>query len=800
MRGAIAALEVAREQTDAAGNSTLELDTRIANLNAQLQDTKRDALDASDAIEKLTRNIEATLDARDLMADPKRRGEAVSADIQQALKDVDAALAAGDFDGATRILNTLITRAETAALTIPGFYSKLNDTASTLRSRLQEVEEAARKAGVQLASLPDIASSWEQGESFLSDLETRLENMDAAEATVQLEAVNAMLEQGGVMAELFKGRLLALQAALQGISAPQKPGELSVNPVADMTPSGVVAGMKRDLEVARLTGEGQLELLGEQQTQLELLMKTVEKGSDAWFVYARALEEVKKQQANMFSHASKDVNADPFANIKVGNFGSRLDDAEKERQRQAQATITEAGDLRREYELGIITLEQYREGVQRQIQYLEMLAVTQGVTAEEARAYRVAAQELRVSLAELNPDIARLLGNLSRLASSFRSMGSDGANAAAELVDGIAEVLELGAQGKWADAAIAGGEAIASAFRATKDDVLSSIGAMVSTGVTLVTKLATGDLVGAALSLVGFIAQVITSEMQKAEALARQLEETTKKVKDRLQFTDPNQFVIEKRSDRTETIPGRRESTRNGGSGVREPDREVTETDVSYEIDEYGLSLAESLESSVVNGISDGLDAAIKAGDFNKFTEVFKANIASGLTDALKKQFIQKLITDGVLGNAMAQITKAMMTEDTADDEVALQALESAFPKVAEMGAKYYERIAQIEKRFGVDRSKDAKSEDEKVSEEALNFNLPVGLQFAIAPALGNVVDRFGDYMQGFRESAADIRLAGQDFRAGMETLSRDGVMVNVNDSRRPVLKRDQTVQARAVT
>ncbi len=464
-----------------------------------------------------------------------------------------------------------------------------------------------------------------------------------------------------------------------------------------------------------------------------------------------------------------------------------------EQNQAAQKAIDETQLLRQELEANIITQEQYIEAVNAQIAQLENLATQEGVSEEQSRRYRLEVAKLKLELASLNPEFARLYKQLQELSSALARGGTSGTKFLSILVDGVSSAIDAASKGKWNDAIRIAGQALADGIRAWDDPVAKAMGNVVETATNVLTRAASGDWIGAAVGLVTGIINAISDALNYAQKAQEDFDKAVKETN--LKFANGADFV------KQNTV------LKNGFLGI--PYNEVQTI-----TDKFGLTLAQSIESGLSSGISNGFKKAITTGNMADFKTALREQVADAFGDTFTQVLYEKLINEGVLGEAIKKVVDAVQTDDPNDDVAAYAALDAALLKAEQVANRVLpsaqnaynrytpnpddpNRIADELVRKALDavdaanRTQDTaddvaamKSLEEAIrqannlrnqtaSNNATNFNLPPQLQYALQPQLMETFDRFGQSLAVFDTGTKRLLESAEMFYSAAQELGK---------------------------
>lgn len=148
------------------------------------------------------------------------------------------------------------------------------------------------------------------------------------------------------------------------------------------------------------------------------------------------------------------------------------------------------------------------------------------------------------------------------------------------------------------------------------------------------------------------------------------------------------------------------------GYGTREVSMQrvgfIFTTDIYSEtIDKLGRDMALSLESGVVNGISNGFMAALKAGDFGLFKKTLQQSVGEALLQGMVDAFVNQAIVAEIFGPAIKEFLA------TGNESVLLAAIDQAV-SVAEA---VYPKFEALIGKFGLFEEERARAQEQRLKD-----------------------------------------------------------------------------------
>ncbi|AFZ67578.1 phage tail tape measure protein [Deinococcus peraridilitoris] len=216
------------------------------------------------------------------------------------------------------------------------------------------------------------------------------------------------------------------------------------------------------------------------------------------------------------------------------------------------------------------------------------------------------------------------------------------------------------------------------------NDLQANINGVVNlfkSGFSIAKDLASGNLIGAAVTLISTLADAFTG-------YSRAYAEAAKKQQD---FENSLTGTFIKAADFGKT------SVRSRGFFA---DLFGGGPEVTQEIDKVGLEFAKSISGGFESGLRNGLKQAILQNDFSLFTTSLKESVGDAILNAIIESFLQGELLKNIIAPAIKNFVDALKTDDLADDNAALDGLFNAVDQATALGEKFYAGIAPVRQRL----------------------------------------------------------------------------------------------------
>lgn len=128
--------------------------------------------------------------------------------------------------------------------------------------------------------------------------------------------------------------------------------------------------------------------------------------------------------------------------------------------------------------------------------------------------------------------------------------------------------------------------------------------------------------------------------------------------------------------------------------------------EVVQEVDKLGLQFAKTLEGSAVDGIKNGLKAAIAQNDFGAFSKTLHESVYDGVLNGIIDAFVNQELLKNILGPAIKAWSDALKTPDPSDDVAALAGIDAAISQVDAAASRFYSdvapKLADLQNKWGL--------------------------------------------------------------------------------------------------
>lgn len=328
---------------------------------------------------------------------------------------------------------------------------------------------------------------------------------------------------------------------------------------------------------------------------------------------------------------------------------------------QWQKDIQELTD---QFDSGTITAEQYTEGLHNAAGELYEMAAAAEAAGNIPLAERF--REQAVALRALNPEIVRTLRTLGKVQKY------------AEYVQDLASAF-----GQLADAA---GNGDLAANLNGIGNLAGKVATLAGDVMRIIANPADiGAWVRAITNIIGGIAEALGG-FKKAHAEAKRLKD---------EFQDQNPLL--NAGDYQKTFVRSRGFFADLFGGGPE---------VVNEIDKLGYTFAKTMQSSFVDGITNGLKEALARNDFSLFSKTLKESVYDGILKGVVDAFINGELLKGIIAPAIKAWSDALKTPNTADDAAALAGIDAAVNQVDALAQKFYgdvvPRLQSLGQEWGI--------------------------------------------------------------------------------------------------
>ena len=331
---------------------------------------------------------------------------------------------------------------------------------------------------------------------------------------------------------------------------------------------------------------------------------------------------------------------------------------------QWQKDIQELTDW---FDSGTITAEQYTEGLHNAASELYEMAAAAEAAGNIPLAERF--REQAVALRALNPEIARTLKTLGKV--------QEYAGYVQDLAGAFGQLADAAGNGDLA-ANLNGIGNLAGKVATLAGDVMRIIANPADIGAW----------VGAITKVISGIAEALGG-FKKAHAEAKRLRDEFQDQNPLLNAEDYQKTFVRSRGFFADLFGGGPE--------------------VVNEIDKLGYLFAKTMQSSFVDGITNGLKEALAKNDFSLFSKTLKESVYDGILKGVVDAFINGELLKGIIAPAIKAWSDALKTPDTADDAAALAGIDAAINQVDQRASRFYSDVAPklqgIGQKWGIDQS-----------------------------------------------------------------------------------------------
>ncbi|WP_198170943.1 hypothetical protein, partial [Deinococcus arboris] len=298
------------------------------------------------------------------------------------------------------------------------------------------------------------------------------------------------------------------------------------------------------------------------------------------------------------------------------------------------------------------------------------------------------------------------------------------------------ETVQKKGLSEWADMAGQIGAGLSTIGNSLGGDVganIAGLGKALQLGADVAKDLISGNYIGAAIKVVTGLVDAIAG-FQKAYQQADKMREDFNK-----------RFTLIRGDDYAKTFVRSRgwlADTFGGGPEVKQ------------ELDEFGLKIAQAIESGVLGGIKNGMKQALMTGDWSNFSNTFRESAYSGVVDGLIEAIFNDALKE-ILAPGIKALTDAAKTDSTADDDAAISEFERGLGRAEQFitgaGQRLQPGLDRLRDNLGV---KVDPSMTRGVDTTGLS-TLPEPIQFALATPLLEGVWGLREAAEAQRQAAA---------------------------------------------